>query len=312
MAHKSAVPADNMNSESQLHHNSIKGFSYALLGSALVSTNYVTAKYGLKGFNPEAFSLIWTAAASVYTVMIVILSGRKKQLVLPANAVPKILILGLATGVGMILAWSGLALLDPSFASFIWRFAPVLTIMLSSVFLGERLRLRELIPVAVMVIGGGLSTLGRWHIVGTGVILTLLAACAVSVQMLIAKMEVGEIHPNVLVFYRVSIAAVCICIWNLVTGRAHFEAPTSFWAITLLGAFLGPSVSFLFTFRSYKYWDLSRSSIVLTAQPLMVLPMAYLAFGKIPTGTQLLGGFIIVLGALWLMWIHRARMIHLQ
>jgi len=197
-----------MNSDGQMHHNNVKGFLYALLGAALVSTNYVTAKYGLKGFNPETFSLVWTAAASVYTFIIVLATGHIKRLIIPAHAVRTIMLLGLATGVGMILAWSGLALLDPAFASFIWRFAPVLTIMLSAVYLGERLQLRELIPVAVMVIGGGLSTFGRWHIVGTGVILTLLAACAVSVQMLIAKMKVGEIHPNVLVFYRVSIASV--------------------------------------------------------------------------------------------------------
>jgi len=296
-----------MNSDGQMHHDHVKGFLYALLGTALVSTNYVTAKYGLKGFNPETFSLVWTTAASVYTFIIVVATGNIRRLIIPAHAVRMILLLGLATGVGMILAWSGLALLDPSFASFIWRFAPVLTIMLSALLLEERLQLRELIPVGVMVIGGGLSTFARWHIVGTGVILTLLAACAVSVQMLIAKMKVGEIHPNVLVFYRVSIAAVCLCMWNLLTGRAYFDVQTSFWAATLLGAFLGPSVSFLFTFRSYKYWGLSRSSIVLTAQPLIVLPMAYLAFGKIPSGTQLIGGFIIMIGALWLVLIHRTQ-----
>lgn len=298
-----------MNSDGTTHHDNIKGFLYALLGAALVSTNYVTAKYGLKGFNPETFSLVWTTAASVYTFIIIVATGNIRQLVIPAHAVQMIMLLGLATGVGMILAWSGLALLDPAFASFIWRFAPVLTIMLSAALLGERLQARELIPVAVMVIGGGLSTFTRWHIVGTGVILTLLAACAVSVQMLVAKMKVGEIHPNVLVFYRVSIAAVCICVWNLTTGKAHFEVHTCFWAITLLGAFLGPSVSFLFTFRSYKYWGLSRSSIVLTAQPLLVLPMAYVALGSIPSGTQLIGGFIIMLGALWLLWMHRAQIV---
>ncbi len=301
-----------MNADGEMQHDNIKGFLYALLGAALVSTNYVTAKYGLKGFNPETFSLVWTTAASVYTFIIVLATGDIKRLIVPAHTVRMVIFLGFATGVGMVLAWSGLALLDPAFASFIWRFAPVLTIMLSAVLLGERLQLRELIPVAVMVIGGALSTFARWHIVGTGVILTLLAACAVSVQMLVAKMKVGEIHPNVLVFYRVSIAAVCICIWNFITGRVHFEVHASFWAMTLLGAFLGPSVSFLFTFRSYKYWGLSRSSIVLTAQPLLVLPMAYVAFGRIPSGTQLIGGFIIMLGALWLMWIHRAQIIQLH
>ncbi len=296
-----------MNTENQVRRNNIKGFLYAISGAILVSTNYITAKYGLIGFNPETFSLVWTSAASIYTLVIVFATGHRRHLALPAHAVKKIALLGLATGIGMILAWAGLSLLDPSFASFIWRFAPVLTIVLSAVFLGERLHGKELIPIAIMIIGGALSTFGRWTIVGTGVILTLLACCAVSVQMILAKMKVSEIHPNILVFYRVSIAALLIATWTLGTGKAHFAVGTSYWFMTLLGAFLGPCLSFLFTFRSYKYWDLSRSSIVLTAQPLLVLPMAYIAFGKIPSGMQLIGGFIILIGAFWLVFMHRTQ-----
>ena len=289
-----------------------KGFIYALIGALLVSTNYVTAKYGLMGFNPETFSLVWTAAASVYTFCIVLITGHHRELKIDRNSVKHITVLGIATGAGMILAWAGLALLDPSFASFIWRFAPVLTIALSALILKERLQLREILPIALMVAGGALSTYGKWHIVGTGVMLTLLAACMVAVQMVTAKMKVSEIPSHVLVFYRVSGAAVCIAVWTIATGKLHFNVATPFWIVTLIGAFLGPSMSFQYTFRSYKYWDLSRSSIVLTAQPLFVLPMAYLAFGRIPTGLQLLGGFIIVAGAFWLAMIHRTRITQLQ
>lgn len=294
-------------SQDAVEHSDMKGFLYALIGALLVSTNYVTAKYGLQGFNPETFSLVWTTAASIYTFIIVLLTGHGHDLKVPRSSVKHIVVLGISTGAGMILAWAGLALLDPSFASFIWRFAPVLTIVLSAIILNERLQLRELFPVALMVAGGALSTYGRWHIVGTGVILTLLAACTVAVQMVTVKMKVSEISPHVLVFYRVSGAAICIAIWSILTGRLNFNVATPHWVITLIGAFLGPSLSFQFTFRSYTYWDLTRSSIVLTAQPLIVLPLAYLAFGRIPTGLQLLGGFIIVAGAFWLTLLHRTR-----
>ncbi len=292
--------------------NETKGFIYALIGTLLVSTNYVTAKYGLMGFNPETFSLVWTTAASIYTFCIVLITGHHRELKVPRSSVKHITVLGIATGAGMVLAWAGLALLDPSFASFIWRFAPVLTIVLSAVILKERLQLREMLPIVLMVAGGALSTYGKWHIVGTGVMLTLLATCMVAVQMVTVKMKVSEISPHVLVFYRVSGAAVCIAIWTILTGKLHFNVAPSFWIVTLIGAFLGPSMSFQYTFRSYTYWDLSRSSIVLTVQPLLVLPLAYLAFGRIPTGLQLLGGCIIVAGAFWLAMIHRARITQLQ
>ncbi len=282
-----------------------KGFLYSLAGTILVSTNFITAKYGLEGFNPETFSLVWTSAAAVYSLAIVLATGHWRQMALPAHAIRGIALMGLATGAGMILTWAGLARLDPSFAAFLWRFSPVLTLLLSALLLGERLMVKELVPVAVMVLGGSLSAVGRWHIVGMGMTLTLLGCFATAVQMLIAKVKVSEVHPNVLVFYRAGIGALVIALWTLPTGKADFDAATSYWAVTLLGAFLGPCASFLLTFRSYRYWDLSRSSIVLMAQPLFVLPLAYFVFGKLPAGIELVGGLVILVGAFWLGWIHR-------
>ncbi len=296
------VPADRKSDPA-------KGFLYALGGTILVSTNYITAKYALQGINPETFSLLWTSAASIYAFVIILFSGKYREISVARKHYVSMGVLGLATGSGMILAWSGLSMLDPSFASFIWRFSPVLIIVVSSVILGERLRRIEVAPIAIMILGGAMTTLGRWNIVGMGVVLTLTACVAVAVQMLIVKINVNEIHPNVLVFFRVSLAALVIGLWAVANGKLDFAIGPSYLLVTLLGAFLGPCASFLLTFRSYRYWGLSRSSIVLTGQPLLVLPMAYVAFGKIPTGLELLGGFVILAGAFWLVRLHRLQMI---
>ena len=287
--------------------DSRRGFLYALGGTLLVSTNYITAKYALKGMNPETFSFVWTLAASVYAFLIVLFTGKYRGLRISRGSVPGIAILGIATGSGMILAWSGLALLDPSFASFLWRFSPVLIIILSYFFLGERLRPIEIVPIAAMVLGGAITTVGRWDIVGTGVALTLIGCVAVAIQMIVVKLNIEIIHPNIMVFFRVFLAAVITGLWALASGRFDLNVGISYVLVAALGAFLGPCASFLLTFRSYRYWDLSRSSIVLTGQPLLVIPMAYVAFGKLPTGFELFGGLIILGGAFWLVWLHRAR-----
>lgn len=293
-----------MNSKIRIGSTFLKGFLYSLAGTFFVSTNFVTAKYALNGFNVETFSLVWTSAAAVYAFVIVLFSGHSRQMAIPSHAVSKTALLGLATGVGMILSWAGLARLDPSFAAFLWRFGPVLIIVLSALLLGEKLLAKELGPIAIMVLGGCLSAIGRWDIVGTGIILTLFACCAFAVQMLMAKMVVANIHPNVLVFYRVGIGALIIALWTFVTGKVDFNVAASYWLVTFLGAFLGPCLSFLLTFRSYRHWDLSRSTIVRTAEPLFVLPLAYLFLKKFPTENELLGGCMILAGALWFAWIH--------
>lgn len=288
-----------------INRDPFKGFLYALGGTILVSTNLVTAKYGLIGFNPETFTLIWSGAAALYAFVIVLAAGHRHEIVSSSSHnTMRIIGMGLAASFSMMLAWQGLDRLDPSFASFIWRFQPVLAIIFGVFLLNEKLFAKELFPIAIMVFGGCLSTLGRWNVVGSGTVLTILACCAVTSQMLIAKTLSSKIHPNVLAFYRVAIGTVFIASWTFLTGKADFDVEPLYWLVTLLGAFLAPCASFFLTFRSYRYWELSRASMVKTMQPLLVLPMAYIVFGTIPTGRALLGGVLILMGAFWLSWIH--------
>ncbi len=292
------------------HYDPVRGFFYSLGGALLVSTNFVTAKYGMQGFNPQTFCLVWTSAAAIFAFPIALVGKASRDQILPARRSMKaMLVLGIATAVGMILAWEGLARLDPSFASFLWRFFPVLTIISGVVILKERLSGIELFAMAIMLLGGLWSVAGRWETVGSGVILSVLACVAGTVQLLIAKSLTHQVHPNVLVAYRVGIGAVLLAFWVFVTGAADFAVDMRYWCVTLLGAFLGPCASFLFTFRSYRYWTLSQSSIVLTAQPLFVLPLAYVFLGTLPTTRELAGGAVILTGAFWLAWIHVARTI---
>jgi drug/metabolite transporter (DMT)-like permease len=291
-------------SQNDQSNQPLKGFIFSLIATILVSTNFVTAKYGLRGFNPHAFSVVWTISATIYSFIIVLATGLRRDLSISRGSIIPMVVLGISTAAGMLLGWAGLALLDPSFASFIWRFFPVLTIVLCAIFLRERFSPIELIPIGIMVIGGAISAFGRWSAVGLGIILTIAACLAASVQMLIAKMKVKQVHPNVLVFYRVGISALIIAIWTFSIGKGDFHAAPRYWLITMLGAFLGPCASFLFMFRSYQYWGLSWSSIVHISQPLFVLPMAYVFLHRIPTPRGLIGGFLILAGAFWLVWIH--------
>ena len=283
-----------------------KGFSYSLGGTLLVSTSYVTAKYGMAGFNPNTFALIWSSAAALYAFVIVMATGYQ-HLFLSSGSAVRVTCMGLAAGASMILAWQGLSRLDPLFASFIWRFQPVLTIVFSILLLRERLLLKETFAIAIMVIGGCISTISVWHIVGVGTVLTIFACVTVTTQMLIAKKESCTVHPHALTFYRVFIAAGAIALYCFFAGDCNFDVESSYWVVALIGAFLAPCASFLLTFRALTYWELSRVNMLKTTQPLFVLPMAYLVFGKIPGGITLFGGLLIVIGALWLSWIHLRR-----
>ncbi|MDP6379805.1 MAG: DMT family transporter [Phycisphaerae bacterium] len=303
-----------MTSDSHTRHATLKGFLCAMTATVLLCTNYVTAKYALSepgaqgdgsgGFNSDTFSLVWTASAAVYSLVIVLLFREGRCLAVGRKAVVSVILLGVATAGGMLFGWAGLSRLDPSFSSFLLRFAAVLTILLGVGVLGEKVRLKEAIPIALMVVGGLLSSYGRWNVVGTGVILTLLACCCIATQFLIAKMNIGRITPNVLVFYRTAVGTAVIAIWVFAFGKVDFNVERSRWLVAFLGAFLGPSVGHVFLYLSLRYWDMSRTAIVRTSGPLFVLPMSFLFLSRLPTTAQLAGGCVILAGAFWLAWIH--------
>ena len=296
-----------VNPDRSTAHNPVKGFVFALSGVIVVSTNFVTAKYGTQGFNVETFSTIWTTAAAFYCLAVLALSGTWKEVRVPRGSGWSVAVLGVATAVIMLTGWCGLSRLDPSISSFLWRFGPVLTILLGAIVLGERLGAIEMCALALMVAGGVVSAIGRWNAIGLGVVLTLISCGATAVQLLMAKMRAQDIHPNALVFYRAAIGAVLIAAWTFGTGKADFDVPASYWIVTLVGALLGPCLSYLLLFRSYRYWDLSRTEVVRTMQPLFVLPMAYVAFRKLPVPQEMLGGGLILVGALWIGWVHLRR-----
>jgi len=47
--------------------------------------------------------------------------------------------------------------------------------------------------------------------------------------------------------------------------------------------------------------------MVLTIQPLLVLPLAFIFLGSMPTVKGLVGGGMIMIGALWIAYIHVNR-----
>jgi len=284
--------------------NSNSGLLLAVAGTVSVSTNFVTAKHGVTGFGVETFSLVWATAAAVYALLAVLSFGRWRNLALPREAVATVACLGVCTGVGMPLTWSGLHRLDPSFASFLWRFAPVVSILLSGWLLGERLSLKELPPTGLITAGSIVTAIGDWDAIGTGMLLTLLACLSSAVQSILAKTIIDRVRPDVLTFCRVSIAALVIAAWTIPRGKVDLSNPAGTWGATLAGAFLGPCLSFLMTYRALQYWDLSRVSLVRMTQPFFVFIMAYAAFRTIPSSQQLIGGLLILVGATWFVGVH--------
>ncbi len=279
------------------------GFLLALGATLSLSVGFVSNKVALQAFNPYAYTVVFMGGAALAVVALLAARGRLGILRPPAGLLGKALGIAVLNGAMQWCAWSGLQLLDASFASFLWRFVPLAAIVLSALVLGERLTRGEIAAIGVMIAGGLVSTWGDWGAVGLGALLTLAGCAAAGGQMVVAKTMTPATPPLALVFYRSAGAMVLVGLYALLTGQLHFPEADRAWMAAGTATTFGPLLGFYATFASYRHWSVSRSSMLLAGQPLFVLPLAYLVFRDLPTHRQLVGGAVILVGVLALTWM---------
>lgn len=282
----------------------LKGFFFALAGSVLLATNYIVAKYALRGIDALTFAFIWVGVAAVLMLIVLAVQGKLRQLAVPRRCVKYIIILGLFACLNQGTFWDGLTRLDPSFASFLGRFWLLFTVLGGFLVLHERLSPVELVAGVVMIAGGCISSIGNWQSDWVGVVLILIGCAAFAGVNVTLKVAVRHADPIVLNFYRLAIATPVLGAYAFLSGRANFDVEPKYWGALALGVVLAPCAGVLCQIHSFKYWALSRSTLVFMIQPLFVLPAALFLLKRTPTNQQLIGGLIILAGGLWLVWTH--------
>jgi drug/metabolite transporter (DMT)-like permease len=286
----------------------LTGFALASGGMLLLSCNYITAKTAMQGFNPKTFAALWYIVATGYSLVLTFALGQGSQLKIRGKELRLMLWLGITLTLSALFGWAGLSKMDPTFNAFLGRLTPMMTILLGVVLLKEHVRPLEWLAVAVMVGGGVLSTMGgTWQAEWWAIVLTLAASFCTALQFTLGKFG-GDKHipPLVMNVYRTAVAAIAITVVTLAIGEFDLAmAEPRHWGALLLGALLGPCLSVTLIYDSYRYWEMTRTAMVLTLQPLAVLPMAYVIFHDIPGGWKLIGGLIILAGGLWLVALHR-------
>jgi len=298
--------------ESPARRDPFRGFLYALIATIVMSGSVVLGKFGMQkdgGFNPATFAFLWVGSGAAYCFIALAITGRLGMLRIPRRSVRMVVLISAITGINQYVGWTGVRLLDPSFAAFLNRTAPVFIILCSVVFLGERLRRAEVAAFVVILAGGCISAIKDWHNADTrtGMICIIVACLVVGAQRVLIKICVRRVEPMAVNFYRALGGAITVGTVGLLSGAIDFSVGGGHWAAALTGGLTGPCISVSLLYTSYRLWDLSKSTMLMMIQPLLVLPLAYVWLGMVPTRWQFGGGLIILAGGFWLVWMHGRR-----
>jgi len=240
---------------------------------------------------------------------------------LPARSLWLLVISGaLGTGLADMCFFRGLVLIGPRLGMLMLALAPVLTSVLAYLTpLGEGLGARAVAGIALTV--GGVAWVvseprGReaWRPSSArfapGVGLCLAAAVLLPLSMVLAKMAmhpaagpgVGA-FPAALVRVLAGTGVIALSLPILGRTRATLRAlrDRRAMAILLAGTIVGPVLGIWMSMTAVKYTQTGVASALIGTSPIMMIPLAYLAYGERPSARTLAGTAAAVAGIAVLM-----------
>ena len=279
--------------ESETRERAI-GYLLALGATAALSVTFIASKAALKILNPETFAPTWFAFASIYAWVYGLLRGTRPVAALRQAPRP-LLVIGAANAFSVLLFFTEIRLANPALVSFFGRLTTVFTVLLSVIFLGERLRRREWLGAAITLLGAGIITYGSSQTILLVFALAVIENLAYAVSQVVAKGVVGRISPAALTIWRATLTCLFTLVYTLGAGKWQGVPPAILPTIAA-GAFVGPFLSFVLWYEALARLEISRAAIIGAGQPFIVLLYSLVLFGTLPDPHQLLGGLVTVAG----------------
>lgn len=188
---------------------------------------------------------------------------------------------------------------------------PLLVVVFSSIFLGEAIRVYRWSAVAVGLLGvlviswPELTLLGSGAALGDqevlGVIAALVAAAISAVAMLLVR-NLVQSEPTATIVLWFSVTASILALLSLPFG---WQALTPVQAGLLIAAgFCGGVAQILMT-AAYRHAEASVVAPFEYTSMLLGIVVGYLAFGDVPTVHMLIGGLIVVVAGIFIIWRER-------
>lgn len=273
-----------------------KGTVYAILSAIFLSSGFIFVKYLLDYIDPFSLSAYWFIGSFVVSLIPLLIYRRKKLLILYKKYWKDGITIGIVNTVSVLLWYNTVNLLEPAIAAFIMRLTIVFTITLGIIFLKEKLSYLDIAGLIIAAIGTYVIGAPSFNEgVSLGILLAVITSLAIAFQLFVSKLFVKKINHLSLVNFRTFYTALFLTISvGLIQGLNPL--PLEHLPLMMIGTTLTGVIGFLFFYKALEHADVSQVSIIRSADPFIVVIYSLIIFQTVPTGQELLGGTLIVLG----------------
>lgn len=281
----------------------VKGYFFAALATIAFSNIYIFSKAALNEVHLSQFGVYWFFIALVLNLGWLVKTGHHRSIRhLSKKQWKTLAILGFLEILTTTSFFLSIQIIpDPAVTSFIGNLYPVILTIMGIIFLNEKFTWVESFGGVLAIIGAfvisykGGTSLSDVFIPGTGVV--VINAVFAAISSLVVKINVKKMSPELINTNRTIWLFVFSLTMFFIYGQSLI-IPSSAIINIAVGATLGPFIAMLAIYYSFRYIEVSKSSIVQSLKGIFVLLGTYLYFKILPHEHQLLGGLLTVIGVL--------------
>ena len=282
------------------------GYLYALGASLALAASFVFSKSALNHLSMLQFGLLWFTLGVVWNGIWFL--ARRDYRNVREDGWQKTgvaLVIAILEGAATGLFYMAIkAMENPAVVSFIGNIGPVFVTLMGILLLKERFRTLQVIGIITTILGVFVINFREGGFAGftdPGSVYVISAAFLFSLATIAGRRMHHLLVPGYMSLIRSFILAVAMGLLFLRYGEMT-TLSLNIWKDLALGSFLETLIVIVFAYQALKLIEATKTSLLISTKGVWTLLLAWIFLGVFPTGVQLVGGMLTLMGVWLITW----------
>jgi drug/metabolite transporter (DMT)-like permease len=275
---------------------------YALLSISFWGVSFVSAKAVLAKLDPYSLLVLRFGLGALFLLVILLLN--RSRLRISIGYIPHLVVLGiLGVFIHQVLQATALLTINASSAGWLISFSPIFTVILSVLFLHEKMNVKKALGMVVAIAGVFLVTTTRSghsfeFALNIGFILMLLSTLNWAIYSILLK-RLHIPYPALLVTFYMSLIGFMLTLPFIIRNRGWEKLSMltqAEWAHLFFLAIFVSGIGYWYWGKALEVLDASKVSMFIYLEPLVTLIAAIFLLHEKFILISAIGGIIIIIG----------------
>jgi drug/metabolite transporter (DMT)-like permease len=295
-----------------MNRHQTNGYLYALGASLALSASFVFSKSALNHLTMLQFGLLWFSMGVIWNLSWFLIRREYRNIYSETGGKTVVaLLIAILEGVATGLFYMAIqAMENPAVVSFIGNIGPVFVTLMGMILLGERFRKSQLFGIVITILGVFVINYRKGGFAGftdPGSVYIISAAFLFSLATIAGRRWHRLLVPGYMSLMRSFILALVMAILFFQSGEG-IQISSGVWRDLALGSFLETLIVIVFAYQALKLIEATKTSLIISTKGVWTLILAWIFLGLFPTGLQLTGGLLTLVGV-WLITWTRERVL---